>query len=83
MSIPDSIGSLHEGHSCIVCGKALRAGEALAAMYQGENKLPICCPLCLEAYQQDPNPYLERWAKRTLLGELLRPSGAEPSNRSK
>jgi hypothetical protein len=38
-------------------------------MHQGESKLPICCPLCFEAYQVDPKPYLER-AKRALLREL-------------
>jgi hypothetical protein len=59
--------------SCIVCGKGLRPVEALAKMHQGESKLPICRPLCLEAYQKDPQPYLDRFAKRALLRELRNP----------
>ena len=50
-----------------------RPGEALAKMHQGESTLPICCPLCLEAYQKDPQPYLDRLAKRALLRELRNP----------
>jgi hypothetical protein len=42
-------------------------------MHQGESKLPICRPLCLEAYQKDPQPYLDRFAKRALLRELRNP----------
>ena len=70
MSIEDTIGYEDPLTSCVVCGKGLRPGEALATMYQGESKLPICCPLCLEAYQNDPKPYLERLTKRALYWEL-------------
>jgi len=73
MSIEDTIDYNNEGQTCIVCGKGLRPGEALAKMHQGESKLPICCPLCLEAYQKDPQPYLDRFAKRALLRELRNP----------
>ncbi len=79
MSIEDTIGhsSGVETETCIVCGKGLRPGEALATLHESETKLPICCPLCLEAYQKDPRPYLERLAKRALLREL-RNSGKPP-----
>lgn len=79
MSIEDTIGYRDEGETCVVCGKGLRPGEALATMHQDGRKLPICCPLCLEAYQQDPKPYLERLARRTLLRELRKPDDAPPS----
>jgi len=70
MSIEDTIGYQDSSESCIVCGKGIRPGEALATMHQGESKLPICCPLCFEAYQKDTQPYLDRLAKRALLREL-------------
>ena len=70
MSIEDMFGCEDSSDSCIVCGKGLRPGEPLAKMHQGESKLPICCPLCFEAYQKDPKPYLERFAQRALLREL-------------
>lgn len=73
MSMEDLIGYEDSSDSCIVCGKGLRPGEALAKMHQGESKLPICCPLCLEAYQNDPQRYLDRFAKRALLRELRNP----------
>jgi predicted RNA-binding Zn-ribbon protein involved in translation (DUF1610 family) len=52
MSMGDLIGYEDSADSCIVCGKGLRPGEALAKMHQGESKLPICCPLCLEALRR-------------------------------
>ncbi len=82
MGIGDTIGYLNEGDTCVVCGKGIKPGEALATMHEGESKLPICCPLCLEAYQKDPKPYLERLAKQTLLRELHRPPDGESSSRS-
>jgi hypothetical protein len=73
MSLGDTIGDEDLSKTCVVCGKSLHRGEALATMHQGETKLPICCPLCLEAYQADPKPYLERLARRTLMQELRNP----------
>ena len=72
---------MDEGEICVVCGKSLEEGEALAKLHEGENKLSICCPLCMEAYRADPKPYLERLAKRTLLHELRRPLGEDSSKR--
>ncbi len=59
MSIEDTIGYQDSSDSCVVCGKGLGPRQALATMHQGERKLPICCPLCLEAYQKDPKFYLD------------------------
>jgi hypothetical protein len=70
MTFGDNIGYGNEGPTCVVCGKALRPGEALATMHRDGHKLPICCPLCFEAYQADPKQYLERLAKRALVQEL-------------
>ncbi len=70
MSIEDTIGDEDLGGACVVCGKALKPSEALVKIHQGQTKLPICCPLCLENYEKDPQPYLERLAKRALHHEL-------------
>ncbi len=78
MSIEDTIGYREEGETCVVCGKGIRPGEALAKLHHGESKLSICCPLCLEAYEKDPQPYLDRLAKRTLLRELDKSKSAPP-----
>lgn len=79
MNLGDAIGYRDEDETCIVCGKGLRSGEVLATMHQDGRKLPICCPLCLQAYQQDPKPYLERLAKRAFLRELRRLDDTPPS----
>ncbi len=75
MSIEDTIGYRNEGDVCIVCGKGLKPGDALAILHKGESKLPLCCPLCLETYQKDPKPYLERLAIRTFRQELSSGTG--------
>lgn len=70
MSFGDNIDYQHDGDTCVVCGKALKPGESLATMHNSGSKLPICCPLCLEAYQRDPQPYLERLAQQAFRQEL-------------
>jgi hypothetical protein len=37
----------------------------------GENMIALCCPLCMEVYQKNPQRYLARLAIRN-----LRPPGA-------
>ena len=80
MSLEDTIGYGDEGGTCVVCGKGLRPGEALATLHAEGRKLPICCPLCLEAYQKDPKPYLERLAKHTFLDEMRKTDDMPPTN---
>ncbi len=70
MSVEEMIDNRCEGEVCVVCGKSIRPGEVLATLHQKGCKLPICCPLCLEAYQTDSKTYLERLARKTFLKEL-------------
>jgi len=57
-----------EHETCVVCNKGLRPGDALAKLHQSGNTLPICCPLCLEAYLDDPDLYLTRFTQRAVTG---------------
>lgn len=77
MNEETGIGYFNESEMCVVCGKRLHPGEALATLHQIGSKLPICCPLCLEAYRKDPKPYLTRLAERIFLDEL-RKQGVGP-----
>ena len=70
MSIEDTIGYRGDQNIGVVCGKGLRPGVALATIHHGQTKLPVCGPLCLEAYERNPRPYLERLAKQTLRDEM-------------
>jgi hypothetical protein len=74
MGFEDTIGYQNEGEACVVCDKGLRRDEAFAHMHHEGKRLPICCPLCLEAWQKDPKPYLERLAKRAFLRALHKPN---------
>jgi len=78
MSIEDTIGYQSDETICVVCGKGLKPGEALATMHEKGSKLPICCPLCLESYQKNPKFYLERLAKRIVVGELRKSPDTPP-----
>ncbi len=73
MNFEDILPSEDLSKTCVVCGKTLHPGEATATIHHGEAKLPICCPVCLDAYQKDPKPYLERLARQTFLDELQHP----------
>lgn len=67
----DAILAYYNGDEmCVVCGKGLRPGETLATLHERGSKLPICCPLCLEAYRKDPKLYLTRLAERIYWDEL-------------
>ncbi len=79
MSLGDTIGYGDGEQTCVVCGKAVRPGEALVTMHQQGRKLPICCPLCFDAYQTDPKPYLERLEKNRLIQNSQRPQNTPKS----
>lgn len=66
------IGYFNEGEMCVVCGKRVHPGETLATRSQSGCKLPICCSVCLRAYEKDCTLYLTRLAERIWLDELGR-----------
>jgi predicted nucleic acid-binding Zn ribbon protein len=55
---------------CLVCGKGVEHGKGFCRL-KVENMIALCCPLCMEVYQKNPQRYLARLAIRN-----LRPSGA-------
>lgn len=61
---PDTNGDAQ----CVVCGKDMAGTRASALMYVEGRPLPVCCPLCLDAYQKAP----ERFARRASAQEALR-----------
>jgi len=72
MSGEETFGAQDGVGVCVVCGKALKAGEHRIASHESGTRLPLCCPLCMEAYQKDSKPYLERLAKQMFQEELRR-----------
>ena len=79
MSIEDTIGYQNHVPACAVCGKNVQHGGGFARVKQGETMVELCCPLCLDLFQKDPQPYLKRLLRVEYFRELsnLRRSTAE------
>jgi hypothetical protein len=45
---------------CAVCEKAITGGKWFARIKSGEWMAALCCPLCTEAFEQNPKPYMRR-----------------------
>ena len=56
---------------CLVCGKGVEHGEGFCRLKVGEHFIALCCPLCMEVYEKNPQRYLARLTIRN-----LRPPGA-------
>ncbi len=78
MSIDETMGFLNEEECCLVCGKGLAQGGGFARIKDGDIMVSLCCPLCLETFQNDPTPYRVRLVKieyyRALKRAVLKPS---------
>lgn len=55
-------GSLDAGTDwqkhCIVCGKSVLDGQGFCHIKVDEEMVAICCPLCFETYENNPQRYL-------------------------
>ena len=45
---------------CAVCEKAITGGKWFARIKSGEWMVALCCPLCTEAFEQNPKSYVRR-----------------------
>jgi hypothetical protein len=78
MSIEDTIGYRKNIPACAVCGKSVQGGGGFARVNHRGRMIELCCPLCLETFEEDPAPYLGRLEKSDYfryLAELETPSG--------
>jgi hypothetical protein len=60
MSIEDTIGYRNRVAACAVCGKNVENGGGFVRINHGERMVDLCCPLCLETFQKDPAPFVNR-----------------------
>ena len=59
MAIGDSIDArVNWQEHCIVCGKSVLDGEGFCHIRVDEEMVAICCPLCFETYEKNPQRYL-------------------------
>jgi hypothetical protein len=72
MSVEDTIGYQTEVEACVVCGKNVQGGGGFSRIKHGERMVSLCCPLCLETFQSDPQLYMKRLGKNLAYDELRR-----------
>jgi hypothetical protein len=63
MSIEDTIGYQNDVESCVVCGKNVEHGGGFARINYKGIMVNLCCPFCLDAFQKDATPHMERLRK--------------------
>ena len=45
---------------CAVCENAITGGRWFARIKRGEWMVALCCPLCTEAFENNPHVYMRR-----------------------
>src|SRR5690348_15779699 len=60
MSVEDTIGYRQNIPACAVCGKNVTGGGGFARLNHNGRMLELCCPLCLQTFQTNPEPHLRR-----------------------
>jgi YHS domain-containing protein len=46
--------------TCAVCGKSVANGGGHVRLNQGGKMINLCCPLCMETFQDNPEKFLRR-----------------------
>lgn len=64
---------------CVVCGKDMSGTRAAATFFVEGRSFPVCCPLCLSAYQNAPERFKARLAAHEALREAQRLLGLKES----
>lgn len=49
-----------ESVQCVVCEKEITGGKWAARIKHGERTVALCCPLCLETFEANPDTYVRR-----------------------
>lgn len=57
------------GETCVVCGKAVAGGRGFCELQHEGKSFALCCPLCLETFQNKPDYY----ASIRILNQALHP----------
>lgn len=45
---------------CAVCEKAITGGKWFSRIAAGDLMVALCCPLCTEVFDENPEPYMAR-----------------------
>ena len=68
-----------ESAQCVVCEKEITGEKWTARIKYGEWMVALCCPLCLETFEANPDTYIRRLETVELLHSRTGPfSDATP-----
>ena len=54
----DSLGVENWDTHCLVCGKSVDQGGGMAHFNVEGRMIALCCPLCIETFEKNPQHYL-------------------------
>ena len=57
--------------TCIVCGKSVEGDREFAHRYHGGQRFTLCCPMCLQMFEQAPGRFAQGDRPQTLLQQLI------------
>jgi YHS domain-containing protein len=79
MNIDDIMDNQIDGGEdiCAVCGKSVEGTRGFTRINLNGSMVPLCCPLCLQTFEANPNQFLHRQNTRSethAVFDLLRPN---------
>jgi hypothetical protein len=63
---------------CLVCGKGVEHGEGFCRLKVNEYFIALCCPLCMEIYQKNPQRFLVKLSIRQARPPGVTDGGFDP-----
>jgi hypothetical protein len=57
--------------NCAVCGKSTEGSAAFAHLYHHGRRFPLCCPLCVDAFERHRDRFAQGACRQTLLEEII------------
>ena len=62
-----------ESVQCVVCEKEITGGKWTARIKHANRMVALCCPLCLETFEANPDVYVRRFETLELLHSATGP----------
>ena len=61
----------NSGESCIVCGKSADGERGFAHRYHEGRRFTLCCPMCLQMFEQASDRFARGDHPQTLVQQLI------------
>ena len=61
----------NSGETCIVCGKSTEGERGFAHRYHEGSRFTLCCPMCLQFFEQASDRFARGDHPQTLVQQLI------------